>query len=110
MRIRKNKHMGSEMEGIDVELIAAVSDALAHPVRIELFRYIMQCNRSMEKVCTKDLVNTFDYAQATISQHMKKLLQSGLVESKKEDRFSYYYANLGVLMRYIDATKKFSVL
>lgn len=54
-------------------------------------------------------VNHFDYAQATVSQHMKKLVDSGLVEIKKKEKFSYYYANLGMLMQYLNATKKFSV-
>ena len=60
-------------------------------------------------MCNKDLVAHFDYAQATISQHAKKLVDSGLVEVKKQDKFSYYYANLGMLMQYLNATKKFSV-
>lgn len=110
MRIRKKTGLQSETEGIDLELIASVSDALAHPVRLQLFRHIMQSNKSMEKICTKDLVETFDYAQATISQHMKKLVQSGLVEIQKEDRYSYYYANLGILKKYLDAARKFSIL
>lgn len=106
MRIRKE----NDFEEKDIELIAAVSDALAHPVRLRLFRYIMQCNKTMENVCNKDLVAAFDYAQATISQHMKKLVQSGLVEVKKQDKFSYYYANLGILMMYINTAKKYSVI
>ena len=110
MRIRRDKGVSEELATFNAELIATVSDALAHPVRLALFRYIMHCNKSMELVCTKDLVEVFDYAQATIFQHMKKLVKSGLVETHKVDKFSYYYANLGILMRYIDATKKFSVL
>ena len=70
----------------------------------------MQCNKSRELVCNKDLVANFDYAQATISQHVKKLVDSGLVEVKKKDKFSYYYANLGMLMQYTNATKKFSII
>lgn len=93
----------------EVLLIARVSDALAHPARINMFRYIMQANRGMVVVCNKDIVNHFDYAQATVSQHMKKLVDSGLVEIKKKEKFSYYYANLGMLMQYLNATKKFSV-
>ena len=31
------------------------------------------------------------------------------VEIKKKDKFSYYYVNLGMLMQYVNATKKFSV-
>ncbi len=107
MRIRKYKDTMDEQE---LELIASVSDALAHPVRLQLFRHIMHCNQNRETVCTGDLVETFDYAQATISQHMKKLTASDLIQVQKKDRFSYYYANLGILMKYIDATKKFAVM
>lgn len=109
MRIRKVKELDDDLKGIDLELIATVSDALAHPVRLQLFRYILQQNRKMQNVCTKDMVEVFDYAQATISQHMKKLVKSGLVERKKKDKFTYYYANMGILMRFVDATKKFAV-
>lgn len=110
MRIRKDKGISEELQGVDTLLISTVSDALAHPVRLALFRYIMLCNKRMEPVCTKDLVKIFDYAQATISQHMKVLVKSGLVETHKEDKFSFFYANLGVLAKYIDATRKFSIL
>ena len=106
MRLRKETDGMLEEE---VLLIARVSDALAHPARSNMFRYIMQANRGMVAVCNKDIVNHFDYAQATVSQHMKKLVDSGLVEIKKKEKFSYYYANLGMLMQYLNATKKFSV-
>ena len=103
MRIRKDQ---DDMQDAEITLIAT---ALAHPARIHMFRYIMQANRAMVAVCNKDLVEHFDYAQATVSQHMKKLVESGLVEIKKKDKFSYYYVNLGMLMQYVNATKKFSV-
>ncbi len=106
MRLRKDT---DDIQEEEILLIAKVSDALAHPARIKIFRYIMQANRAMVLVCNKDLVEHFDYAQATISQHTKKLVESGLIEVKKQDKFSYYYANLGVLMKYLNATKKFSV-
>ena len=109
MRLRKETANIDGMVEEEVLLIARVSDALAHPARINMFRYIMQANRSMQPVCNKDIVENFDYAQATVSQHMKKLVDSGLVEIKKQDKFSYFYANLGMLMQYLNATKKFSV-
>lgn len=105
MRLRKDP---DEMLEEEILLIARVSDALAHPARIRIFKYIMQSNRAMVLVCNKDLVEHFDYAQATISQHTKKLADSGLIEVKKKDKYSYYYANLGLLMQYLNATKKFS--
>jgi len=77
MRLRKDQ---DEMLEEEVLLIATVSDALAHPARIKMFKFIMQANRAMVAVCNKDLVEHFDYAQATVSQHMKKLVDSGLIE------------------------------
>lgn len=110
MRIRKKDVEIDSLTAEEVELVANVSDALAHPARLELYRYIMTENRRMNKVCTGDLVKHFDYAQATISQHMKVLVRSGLVDVKNEERFAYYYANLGVLMKYTDAVKKYTIV
>lgn len=104
MRLRKEI---DELQEKDVLLIAQVSDALAHPVRIKIFRFIMQQNKKRTPVCNKDLVEEFGYAQATISQHVKKLADAGLLQIKKKDRFSYYYVHLGTLQNYLDATRKF---
>ena len=106
MRIRKDN---SDLLEDEILLISDLSDALAHPLRVKILKYIMTQNRAMKTVCTKDLVDEFGYAQATISQHMKKLVLSGLVEAKHKEKFSYYYVNLGLLARYVDAAKKFSV-
>lgn len=95
------------MKERDILLIARISDALAHPARIKIFRYIMAANKKRERVCNKDLVNHFDYSQATISQHVKKLKDADLLQVKKEDRYSYYYVHLGTLNDYLIATKKF---
>ena len=96
-----------EMQEKDILLMAQISDALAHPARIKIFRFIMKCNKERQPVCNKDLVEEFSYAQATISQHVKKLIQADLIQVKKHDRFSYYYVHLGTLQNYLDATKKF---
>ena len=104
MRLRKET---DELQEEEILLIAQVSDALAHPARIKIYRFIMKCNRELLPVCNKDVVAAFDYSQATISQHIKKLIDANLVQMKKSDKFSMYYANFGVLVKYLDATKKF---
>ena len=106
MRIRRDNR---ELLEDEIVLIADISDALAHPLRVKMLKYIMTQNRAMKPVCTKDLVDEFGYAQATVSQHMKKLIISGLIVSKKKEKFNYYYVNIGLLMQYVDATRKFSV-
>ena len=104
MRLRKES---DDLQEEEILLIANVSDALAHPVRIKIFRYIMKCNAEGQMVCNKDIVGVFDYSQATISQHIKKLQQSQLVQVKKKDKFSYYFVNIGVLGKYVKAVNKF---
>ena len=104
MRLRKDT---SEMLEEEIVLIAKVSDALAHPARINIYRYIMKRNKERIPVCNKDVVAEFDYSQATISQHLKKLAGAGLIQVRKNDKFSMYYANFGLLVKYLDATRKF---
>lgn len=104
MRIRKQ---GETLADADIELMARVSDALAHPARIRIFRFIMKCNKERTLVCNKDVVETFDYAQATVSQHLKTLIRSGLVDTQKKEKYTYYFVNIGVLMQYLDIAKRF---
>lgn len=105
MRIRKKTNLLDENE---ILLISDVSDALAHPVRVKLFQHILEYNKNMISVCNKDLVEAFEYSQATISQHMKKLITAELVQLKKQEKKSLYFANIGTLSRYLQATKKFN--
>ncbi len=104
MRIRKDEDNLYEEE---ILLTAKVSDALAHPARLKIFRYIFMKNRNRERVCNKDVVAAFDYSQATISQHINKLVIGDLIQVKKEDKYSYYFVNLGTLGKYIESVKKF---
>ena len=105
MRLRKENRFMQEDE---VLLVAQVSDGLAHPARIKIYQYIMQCNKERRPVCNKDVVAAFDYSQATISQHIKKLVEAELIQLQKVDKCSMYYANIGVLSKYLNATRKFS--
>lgn len=102
MRIRKT----TESEQEEIVLIAKCSDALAHPVRVELFRYIYGLNMDRRTCCNRELVEEFGYAQSTISQHMDKLTFSGLIEARKKGTSSFYYVNLGILQKYLSAVKK----
>ena len=104
MRLRKESN---DLQEDEILLIAQVSDALAHPARIKIYRFIMKCNKERISVCNKDVVAAFDYSQATISQHIKKLTDAELIQVQKNEKFSMYYANFGILMKYLDATKKF---
>ena len=102
MRIRKDEVLSSE----DVRLIAGCSDAFAHPTRVEIFRYIYTENLQRRMVCNKDLVTEFGYSQATISQHLKKLVTSGLLDAQSKETKTYYFVNIAVLGKYLNSIRK----
>lgn len=106
MRIRNEYTQSEEIMDDEIEMLATVSDALAHPARIRMLRYIMKQNKNLTPVCNKDLSRDFGYAQSTISQHMKTLVKSGLVEEKKKNRSTYYFVNIGRLRLYTDTVIK----
>lgn len=49
--------------------------ALAHPARLEILQHLA----GVEACCCKDVVARLDLAQSTVSQHLKVLVDAGLV-------------------------------
>ncbi|WP_299644474.1 metalloregulator ArsR/SmtB family transcription factor [Devosia sp.] len=58
--------------------IANVMRALGHPVRLNILR-ILAAQRPGDCCCT-DVTQNLSLAQSTVSQHIKVLLDAGLVE------------------------------
>ena len=104
MRIRKH-----EITDQEINLIANISDAFAHPARIKIFRFIMTKNKERIPVFNKTVVDNFGYAQATISQHLSKLKIAKLLKVEDENGRLSYYANIGILSKYLKAVKNFDI-
>jgi predicted transcriptional regulator len=60
--------------------LAAVFKALAHPARIAILQHILKQNAC---ICN-DLVQELGLAQATISQHLKELKNTGIIKGNIE--------------------------
>jgi ArsR family transcriptional regulator len=103
MRIRKDTP-----DSDNIIQLAKTSDAIAHPARISMLRFILDCNASRVPVRNKNLVAAFPYSQATISQHISKLVIGGLLETRQEGTSTLYYANIGMLSRYVDLLRNFN--
>jgi len=106
MRIRRNTPVDTALNDEEFLAVAKISDALAHPVRIRLLRYILTENLARRTVTNKDLVGAFSYAQATISQHVSKLIIGGLLEAQSKGTSSCYFARVGKLLAYTETIKK----
>ena len=89
--------------------VAKVANALAHPLRVALVRYLSEKNngKGVDNItCNKDLVELFDYSQSTISQHVKVLKESGLFITESKDKFTFYYLNSQLLSHFTNSLMK----
>lgn len=69
------------------ESTAAVLKALADPTRLTMLASLW---RAQAPVCICDFTGALDLSQPTISHHMGKLKEAGLVESDKRGIWVYY--------------------
>lgn len=58
--------------------LAAVLRALGHPVRLNILRILAE--RQQNQCCCTDVMQCLPLAQSTVSQHIKVLLDAGLIE------------------------------
>ena len=70
------------------ERIAQVAKALGDPVRVQLVDVL---RKHAGEVCVCELVPLFDLSQPTVSHHLKKLRDAGIVGSVRRGLWSYYY-------------------
>jgi ArsR family transcriptional regulator len=75
------------LAGDRAEASAELLKALADPTRLQILGVL---KRAAEPVCICDFTAAFDLSQPTISHHMGKLKDAGLVEATRSGIWSYY--------------------
>ena len=81
--------------------------ALAHPVRLAIVRHLAQA----DACCNKDVVDRVGLAQSTVSQHLKILVDAGLVcytPDRQRSRYSLAPDRLNALAGAFDSLAKFA--
>jgi ArsR family transcriptional regulator len=82
----------------EAQRMATIAKALGDPVRLQLVDVL---RKHAGKVCVCELVPLFDLSQPTVSHHLKKLRDAGIVGSERQGLWAYYYVTP-------DALKEFS--
>ncbi|SDG33725.1 ArsR/SmtB family transcription factor [Pelagibacterium luteolum] len=67
--------------------IAAMMRALGHPVRLEILRIV---STRSENCCCNDVTDCLSLAQSTVSQHLKVLLDAGVIERQAQGTRNNY--------------------
>ncbi|MBD0330476.1 MAG: winged helix-turn-helix transcriptional regulator [Thermoleophilia bacterium] len=71
----------------EAEATAALFRALADPARVRIVNLLA---RSDEPVCVCEFVPMLALSQPTVSHHLKKLADAGLLEREQRGRWAYY--------------------
>lgn len=79
-----------EVDWAGAERIAEIAKALGDPIRLSVVDVL---RKHAGKVCVCELVPLFDVNQSTLSHHLKKLRDAGIVDSEKRGLWAYYYVN-----------------
>jgi ArsR family transcriptional regulator, arsenate/arsenite/antimonite-responsive transcriptional repressor len=73
---------------------AEIFRALADPARVKIVNLLA---RSDEPVCACEIVPALGLAQPTVSHHLKKLTDSGLLEREQRGKWAFFSLNQDAL-------------
>lgn len=73
---------------VNYEENSKIIKVLSDPNRMKIID-ILSCG----EMCACDILEHFDFTQPTLSHHMKVLIDSDLVECRKDGLWSYYSLN-----------------
>ncbi len=77
----------SSISAEEAEATAALFKALGDPARV---RIVNRLATAGEPVCIFDLNGPLGLAQPTVSHHMKKLVDAGLVEREQRGKWAFF--------------------
>lgn len=86
----------ARMSDEDAETTAKVFKSLADPNRVRIVNLLV---RAGQPLCVCDLTPQLDLSQPTVSFHLKKLVQAGLLEREQRGVWAYYSVDREALSR-----------
>jgi ArsR family transcriptional regulator len=74
--------------------------ALGHPVRLAILRYVVQAGP--EGAVAGEIQAHVDMPASSLSHHLKRLVDAGVIRTRGEGTFHYYSADYGALRKLTD--------
>jgi DNA-binding transcriptional ArsR family regulator len=81
--------------GSKLERHAEQLSALGHPIRLQILRFVVQGGEA--GTSAGDIQSHVDLPASTLSHHLKRLTDGGLLVSRSEGTFHYYTADYAAL-------------
>ena len=88
------------MAAAKLERHAEQLGALGHPVRLAVLRFVVQ--HGVDGASAGDIASHVDLPASTLSHHLKRLVDAGLLTTRNEGTFHYYAPDFGALRALTD--------
>ena len=106
---------------MDQEQIVKIFKALSNENRLKILETInneAECTCNPEEIgvldlqetpicCVDEIVDKFDMAQSSVSQHLKELHNAGLLQRRKKAQWVYYSVDRKVLEQLVEYLNQF---
>jgi len=79
---------GSPLDTATADRVAAKLKALSDPTRLRVLSHVAA--QGCDSVCACDLIDVLDISQPTISHHLKKLVDAGLLTREQRGKWAHY--------------------
>jgi ArsR family transcriptional regulator, arsenate/arsenite/antimonite-responsive transcriptional repressor len=86
----------SSLSDEEAEATAVIFRALGDPARVRIVNVLATAGG---EVCGCDLTEALDLAQPTVSHHLKKLYDAGLLDREQRGRWAYYSLNRSAMVK-----------
>ena len=89
----------SEPEPLSETRIAAIARGLAHPARVKILEQFIECRPHI----AQEIVDEFELAQSTVSEHLRLLREAGLLTATPDGPRTWYCMRRSVLKQFAEA-------
>ena len=84
--------MSGDRMNLDYQQQVLCFKALSDETRLQILEML-----TMGELCACKILEQFQFTQPTLSYHMKNLTQAGLVNARKEGKWTYYSINREIM-------------
>ena len=107
LREKSNKWLAGYFDLIRIKNVPSKLDrhaeqlsALGHPVRLSILRFVVQ--GGAEGAAAGEIQSHVDLPASTLSHHLKRLVDAGLLKTRSEGTFHYYSTDFTALRALTD--------
>jgi DNA-binding transcriptional ArsR family regulator len=89
-----------------INRIAQVLKIISHPVRL----HILELLEFQKKMCVTDIIIETNSEQSTLSHHLLKMKQAGILDSERQGKQILYYIKLPNVTKIFDCMENCEII